>query len=74
MAGHAFKDQNGATGFLDYADFEGRARVGGRAWRWEYSSHSGPLFLRADGMPRENQNVPKPVLRAFVRWCRRVGV
>lgn len=71
MTGHAFVDRNGTVGFLDYADHEGGARIRGRVWRWEFCSHSGPLFLRKDGMPRENQNVPRPVWRAFVRWCRR---
>lgn len=70
MAGHRTLI-NGTPCFVDYADAEGQARVGGRLWRWEFHRYLGPTFLRKDGEARVNQDPPKAVWRAFERWHQR---
>jgi hypothetical protein len=46
----------------------GSAFIGGKQWNWDFSEQFGPLFVRKDGTPIINQEVPKPVWKAFEDW------
>lgn len=57
-----------------HAIYFGRAVVGGRVYRWEYSPRFGPLFAKAgskaepDWMPNGRHKVWK----AFGKWLERI--
>ena len=44
----------------------------GRAWRFDFDKHTGPVFLRLDGEPLKRQPGPRsPAWVAFDRWFKR---
>ena len=42
--------------------------VNGRTWTFDFDEMFGPLWTRADGTERKNQNPNKLVWAAFERW------
>lgn len=42
--------------------------VNGRVWRFDFDRECGPLWLKADGTPRQCQNPNKAVWDAFQQW------
>lgn len=45
--------------------------VNGRTWRFDFDEMFGPLWLKADGSERKNQNVPEEVWLVWAEWQKR---
>jgi|GEM_PF-4057259 len=48
--------------------FDQSITVNGRKWRFDFCRRFGPLWLKADGTERKNQNPGAAVWREFQEW------